>query len=113
VRRSKHTALVTTRPFRASHHTVSDVGLIGGGHVPTPGEVLLAHHDVLFLDERPEFRRHAFEVLRQPLEKRTIDMQSPAHHGPRRARRSVRGHGVCGNRYRLAGGSRGGITLFA
>jgi magnesium chelatase family protein len=58
------TALVTIRPCRAPHQTISEAGLIGGGHVPMPGEVSLAHHGMLYLDERPEFRRHVLEVRR-------------------------------------------------
>lgn len=64
--------LITTRPFRAPHHTISDVALVGGGSNPLPGEISLAHNGVLFLDELPEFKRTVLEVLRQPMEERHV-----------------------------------------
>ena len=71
---ARNKGLITQRPFRKPHHTISDVALVGGGSYPQPGEISLAHNGVLFLDELPEYKRQVLEVMRQPLEDRTVSV---------------------------------------
>jgi magnesium chelatase family protein len=93
-RTGDRTAWVTTRLCCAPPHTIAEVGLIGGGHVPLPGNVSLAHHGVLFLDELPECRRQVLEVLRQPLEGDRIEKPSRTHRRRRGAGGAEAGHGA-------------------
>lgn len=75
----RNSGLLQQRPFRAPHHTISDVALVGGGSNPMPGEISLAHNGVLFLDELPEFKRAVLEVLRQPMEERKVTISRAKH----------------------------------